>query len=144
VTVAEQAERLLRKHLGLVPPWDRPWKLAAFELVLGQVPEIAAFEELGLHLVGDLDRRKLIEQYMGKKNGHDQSHWGFNIWLLNQCVGERIMSHGDIFFRCQGCFKIRTSAGTGRGPCKCGSNRLTNCVGPMDTRKAMGYLASGY
>lgn len=144
MTQAEQAERLLRVHLGVVPPWDRPWKRKAFMLVLEDLPRIAAFQELGLSLVSDPVRLKLIAEYMGQKNGHEHADWGFNVWLLNECIGPRIMSHNEIFFRCLACHKVRTGKGTSEGPCKCGSARMTNCVGQMDTRKAMGYLASGY
>lgn len=144
MTATERAESMLATHVDLRPPWDKPWKLRAFELVLSSLPEIAAYEELGLDAVRDINRRRLVGRYVGKRNGEPYAHYAWNVWLLDKCIGAKPMSGDDIFLRCLSCHKIRTSAGMNRGACKCGSNRLSNAVGQMDTRRALGYLASGY
>jgi hypothetical protein len=144
MTEAERAEVIMKKHLGVVPPWDRPWKLKAFMMILEDLPSVQMFMGLGLRALYDPARIKLITDEIGIQNGHDPEDYGFNAWLLNRCIGERPMSPNEIFLRCLTCQKIRTSTGMARGLCKCGSNRLSNAVGKMDTRRAMGYLASGY
>lgn len=144
MTVAEKAEVVMREHLGMVPPWDRPWKLRAFEIVLADMPKIAAFMEIGPSLVRDPVRRELSKKYLGEQNDTPHEHFGFNAWLLDKCIGERLMSNDEIFMRCLACQKVRTSAGMAEGPCKCGSRRMTTCVGDMGTRRAMWSLASGY
>jgi hypothetical protein len=144
MNVAEQAERLMREHLGVVPPWDRPWKLRAFEYILAHLPQIQAFRDQGLALISEPQRIKLIKTYIGEQEGHEHTDYNFNVWLLNECIGERIMSHDDIFMTCLVCHKPRTGAGMSRGLCRCGGQRMSNCVAPLDTRKAMAYLAMGY
>lgn len=138
----EQAAAILRKNVDLTEPFDKKWKVNALEMVIKNLAKIGACQELGLRAIDDKDRRDLVRTYVGEDGSN--AHLGFNVWLLNECIGEKVMSPHHIFMRCLGCYKIRTSKGLAGGQCKCGSTRMSNTVGPMNTRKALGYLASGY
>lgn len=145
MTEAERAASILSKEVDLHEPFDKKWKVNALEIVMKNLIPIAACKELGLRAIDDPEKRKLVASYVGPENGNGHEHYGFNVWLLNECIGDRIMSHDSAFMRCLGCYKIRTSNRVGKnGQCVCGSTRMSNTVGPMNTRKALGYLASGY
>ena len=132
----DRAEKIMRDHMGLAPPWGEPWKRRAFEYVLERVPEIELWRDQGLALVADPVRRGLIVGALGEQNGHEHTDYNFNVWLANECIGERPASSSNIFFRCMSCFKVLPSRMLGEY-CKCGGRRLYPVAGGITTRKAM-------
>jgi hypothetical protein len=142
MTEAERAASILSKEVDLHEPFDKKWKVNALELVMKNLVPIAACKELGLRAIDDPEKRKLVATYVGPENGNGHEHYGFNVWLLNECSGRAGGEH--IFMRCLNCHKIRTSKRIDTGPCKCGGVKMSNLTGTLDTRKALGYYASGY
>lgn len=132
----DRAEKIMRDHLGLAPPWGEPWKRRAFEYVLERVPEIEVWRDQGLALVKDEIRRKLILEALGNQNGHEHTDYNFNVWLANECIGEHPAATSSIFFRCMSCFKIIPGGMLDRY-CYCGGHRLYPVAGGITTRKAM-------
>lgn len=136
-------DRILEKHTGIRFPFDKRWKRLAAEYCAERLDQIEVFRALGLQAVTE-DRRKLITSYLGAMNGHDPEDYNFNVWVLNEAIGERDISDEYIFWRCLGCYKVRTGRGVGAGPCKCTSMRLSNSVGTLETGRILGMLALGW
>lgn len=137
-------DRVLDKHTGIRFPFDKRWKRLAAEYCAERLDQIEVFRALGLQAVSDLTRRNLIASYLGPMNGHEPDDYNFNVWVLNEAIGDRVVSDDIIFWRCLGCYKIRTSRGVGSGPCKCRGTRLSDTVGPLETGRIIGMLALGY
>lgn len=147
IEVSSDLDTILRKHARIKYPLDKTWKKAAVEFCAERLGDIQVFRALGLAALKDPERRKLIAGLLppaGSPEAQDTADYGFNVWLLNECIGERVMSADHIFMRCSGCFRVRTSRNLSRGPCKCGGTRMTNCVGQLETQEVLGRLAMGY
>ena len=136
-------DQVLGEHTGIRFPFDKRWKRLAAEYCAERLDRIEVFRALGLQAV-DPVRQKLILSYLGSMNGHDPEDYNFNVWVLNEAMGERIVSDDLLFWRCLGCYKVRTSRGVGLGPCKCRSTKLSDTVGPLETGRILGMLALGY
>lgn len=144
--VSSDLDTILRKHARIKYPLDKAWKKAAVTYCAERLGDIQAFRALGLQAIKDPERRALIAKALnvpGNENATPDDI-GFNAWLLNECIGERVMSADNIFMRCSACFRVRTSRNMSRGTCKCGGMRLTNCVGQLETQEVLGRLAMGY
>lgn len=144
--VSSDLDTILRKHARIKYPLDKTWKRKAVEYCAERLGDIQAFRALGLAAIKDPERRKLVARALANPKNRDVSpdDYGFNAWLLNECIGERVMSADSIFMRCAMCFRVRTSKNLSRGPCKCGGTRMSNCVGELETQEILGRLAMGY
>lgn len=69
--------------------------------------------------------------------------WRFSAWVLRRCAGDRPVSPRIVFFRCLGCHRIVLGRDLSRGPCRCGSNRFSDCVEPVRALRGCWLLARG-
>ena len=143
--MAVALEKVLAEHARITFPLSEPWMQRAVEYCAEHLEEIRVFRALGLKAVLDPGRAMLILAWLHERD-KDTSHedYGFNVWLLDQCIGNTECSKEDqIFFRCMGCYKIRTNRAVMAGPCRCYGRRLNNCVGPMETQEILALLVTG-
>lgn len=140
-----ELDMVMRKYARISVPFDKTWKRKATEYCGERLESIRLFLALGVDAITDPTRRKLVTAYLeaSKTAGIPQDEINFNAWLLHECIGDRVMSDDHIFMRCMGCFRIRTSAGIGRGPCKCGAGKMNGYVGTLETQRILGALAIG-
>ena len=92
-------------------------------------------EKLVAKLLGDVPANNssdAFEDYMRTKSA------------LLQAAGTRLMAPDMLFYRCLGCFQIRSNRGLEGGWCKCGSTQISNTVGKMNTEQIEKIVKDGY
>ena len=143
--MAAALDTVLERYARVRFPFDQPWMPKAVEYCAGHLEQIRVFCALGLNAILDPGRQALIHAWL-----HDRprdiapDEYGFNVWLLNECIGEGDASPEDqIFFRCMGCYRIRTNRSVSKGMCRCRGRRLNNCVGEMETQEILALLVTG-
>lgn len=139
----ERAERLLKRYLGLVPPWDRPLVRRTFEYVLEHLWEIESYIALGLKRVTDPARYAMIVKHIGPQGSNDPEEYGFNVWLADKCMGDPPPPR-HILLRCAGCQRIRVHRNFQDRACKCGGLRMQSAIpDETNTRVVMKALVAG-
>lgn len=143
MNTVERAEGLVKKHLGLSPPWERALGLRAFEYVLKHMPEIVLYLDGGLDAIRDEVRRTNIKRHLGERNGTPVEEYNFNVWLADKCFGPTVNPSDLALMRCQSCLRLRTHKNMDR-LCKCGGNRQNSSI-PTDlnTRMVMKAVVMG-
>lgn len=139
MTVVDQAERVVEKHVGLPPPWREPLPRRALEYCLKNIIAIQEFKALGMTLITEVARRELILKYLGAFDPlkHEIEDYNFNVWLANECIG-KVTPARHIFLRCTGCNTLRCNRSIEDRICKCGGSRMTGEVpSDLNTKMAM-------
>lgn len=117
-------------------PASQAWKRKVAEFCAEHLDEIRVFRALGPAAIQDPVRRRLVWSHIGDCNGHEPDEYGFNVWLLNECVGDWAMDDELIFYLCKGCQRIRTNRNIRLSPyCRyCASRGGLPYKGPTETR----------